>query len=86
MVFGLSFGSLFIFAFFIEPPNAFIFVLLAIDLLIMFASAIGYLIAITLRDIFARGGKPWRFSVRTVLIVMTEIALAMGMLAWLMRR
>jgi hypothetical protein len=86
IVFGISFGSLFIFAFFIESPNVFVLLLLGFDLLVLFSSAIGYLIAITVRDALARSGKPWRFSLRSVLIAMTEIALALGTLAWLMRR
>jgi uncharacterized membrane protein len=85
-IFGISFGCLLIFALFGEPTTTLVFLLLGLDLLILFASAIGYLIAITLRDAVAREGQPWRFSLRSVLIVMTEIALALGTLAWLMRK
>jgi hypothetical protein len=84
-IFGISFGCLLIFALFGEPTSALVFILLALDLLILFASAIGYLVAITVRDAIARDGGPWRFSLRTLLIVMTEIALALGSLAWAVR-
>jgi hypothetical protein len=85
-IFGFSFGCLLVFALFGEPTTAIVFVLLAVDVLILFASAIGYLVAITVRDVIARNGGRWRFSLRAVLIVMTEIALGLGTLAWLMRR
>ena len=83
--FAISFALVFIFAFFTESLNAIVILLMALDLVIILTSGIGCIAAITVRDAVARGGEPWRFSLRSVLIVMTAIALAFGALAWAAR-
>jgi hypothetical protein len=69
-----------------SPQSAFTSVLLAIDYLVLFGSTLAYLPLIAWRDSVARGGEPWRFSLAGMLSLMTGIALALGFLAWFMRR
>jgi hypothetical protein len=60
-------------------------VIMGIDVLTMFASLVGYILAIAARDSVARSGEQIQFSLRSMLIVMTVIAVMLGTLAWLSR-
>jgi hypothetical protein len=53
-------------------------IIIVVGVLLVIASGAMYLIAIVARDAVALGHRPWRFSVRSLLIVMTLVALLLG--------
>jgi hypothetical protein len=85
IAFGLSFAALFVFVFTGVGDVKIAFVFAATDLLILFGSAAIYVGVITVRDVIVRGYRPWRFSLRTVLVAMAVISVLPGMLVYAVR-
>jgi hypothetical protein len=55
-------------------------IIIVVGVFLVIASGLAYPIAIVARDAVALGRRPWRFSVRSMLILMTLVALLLG--AW----
>jgi hypothetical protein len=52
---------------------------------LVIVSGAGHLVAITVRDSVAHGRRPWRFSLRSLLVVMTILAIGLGVWFWAIR-
>jgi hypothetical protein len=66
-----------------RPPWSILIVLPA--LLAMVGAAMPFALAIAFRDAVAFRQNRWRFSLRTLLIVMTLIAVVFGLVVWAIR-
>jgi|SRR3954454_6763097 hypothetical protein len=55
-------------------------VIIVVGMFLVIASGLAYPIAIVARDAAALGYRPWRFSLRSLLVVMTLVAFVLG--AW----
>jgi hypothetical protein len=74
---------LFIFAFLRLDGKA--LTILALDVLVVIGTGIMYLVAILVRDAVARGRRPWRFSLRSLLVTTTVIAVVLGMVVYALK-
>jgi hypothetical protein len=55
------------------------------SLLLLVGSAIAYIAAIVVRDIVTHGRRAWSFSLRSMLVVTTMVAILLGMLGYALR-
>lgn len=52
---------------------------------VILLSGVGYPLALLVREVNDRGLKLWRFSMLSVLVIMTDAAIVMGLLAFAIR-
>ena len=67
------------------PNGAALSLLVLLDLLLLIASAAAFICALVVRDLVARGYQPWRFSLRTLFVTMTILAVFRTLLIWALR-
>jgi hypothetical protein len=68
-----------------QPSGPILFAVVFPALLLLFASAAAYVIALVVRDFAAHGRRAWHFSLRSLLAVTTVVAILLGMLAYALR-
>lgn len=84
--FAISFTGLLLFSFlFNDIDNTLFAIVVGIDMLIIILSAVGYLVAVVIRDAVALGRQPWRFSLRGLLALSTVTAILLGLLTYTIR-
>ena len=83
--FWISFSLLFATAL-LRIERTFLLPLVAIDVLLLIACGATYVIAIIVRDAVARGRQPWRFSLRSLLVGTTVIAVLLALLTYAFRK
>jgi hypothetical protein len=84
--FLFGFGIFFVSAVLIPLKGGVLFIkgaLIISGVLVMIGSATGVIVAIVARDAVASGRKPWSFTLRTMLIATTLVAVVLGLIVWL---
>ena len=59
--------------------------LVAVDVLLLIGFGATYVIAIVVRDVVAQGRQPWRFDLRSLLMITTVIAVQLALLTYMFR-
>lgn len=87
LVRAMSAGAvlLFVAAIFLRPDTALGAWTVAIDVVVVLGSGVLYVIVVTIRDAVAEGRQTWRFRVRSLLTLMTIVALLLGLWTFLVR-
>jgi hypothetical protein len=84
-VLSFGVGLLFFAALLLNHDTVAFLVAIAIGILTVIVSGVMYLIATTTRDALAHGQDVWRFSLRSLLVVTTILAIVVGLMAFLVR-
>lgn len=66
----------------VETEGVFLPLLVAVDLLVLVGTGVAYVMAIIIRDVVAQSHQPWRFSLRSLLVGTTVIAVLLALLAF----
>ena len=84
-VLSFGVGLLFFAALLLNHDTVAFLVAIAIGIVTVIVSGVMYLVATTTRDALAHGQDVWRFSLRSLLVVTTILAIVLGLLAFLVR-